>query len=269
MALVQDHHIHTLHSGHSDPGMTVARVVEEAEARGLRRIVILEHLPRIRQRPAANGHRPPADLGHLEIIGREIREIRARTPVRILTGAEVDADPFRPDGRLLAHPPPGIDVVLASTHYVAGHDFYWYEAPAPPPDRRLGIFEDWLDWIMAVAANPLVNVLSHPGMEMASMGVIERFDEDPVLQGFERLLRVCAGHGTAFELNEGIIRRFTAAHMESYPRLLETARDTGVRFSVGSDAHAPEAVGVYDWVLRMAERLGLGPEHWYHPKARG
>jgi histidinol-phosphatase (PHP family) len=99
--------------------------------------------------------------------------------------------------------------------------------------------------------------------------VIERFDEDPVLQGFERLLRVCREHGTAFELNEGIIRRFTAAHMESYPRLLETARDTGVRFSVGSDAHAPEAVGVYDWVLRMAERLGLGPEHWYHPKARG
>lgn len=270
MALSHDHHIHTVYSGHSAPEMTVREIIARAEKAEQKRIIILEHVPEVTGDRAAALARVPVRLlkAPIQRIAQEVHEIRSETPVRVLIGAEIDADPVNRDGRLLLSDTSGIDVILASTHFLPEDGDPWYNIHGVLTDDRLRALRDeWFTWTMRVAANPKVDILAHPGVEMASIGAIMRFDGE-VLDRFEKLLRICARFNTAFELNETLERKIGPLPAESYINVLALARDIGVKLSLGSDAHSPEKIGQYDFVARVVKTLGLTHQHFYHPVSR-
>ena len=269
MNISQDHHIHTVYSGHSSRDMTVAAIVEKAAALDLRRIVILEHIPDIQRdrRAVLDGVLGEASREPLRAIGRDLAAVAERGTVRVFRGAEIDADPNARDGRLLLADLSGIDVVMAACHYVADTRAMWFDLAELPRERLDRLYEIWMVWAMHVAANPAVDVLAHPGAEMASFGAIQRF-EGRVLEDFEKLLRLCRKHETAIDLNESMVRRLSPETLAGYETMIETARDLGVRISIGSDAHQLDRIGAYPWLSTLAERLGLKPEHYFHPAKR-
>lgn len=271
MKLIHDHHIHTVYSNHASPDMVPGAIIKQAERRGLRRIVILEHVPESPKykRDVIEGRRSDFPRPQINAIAEESARCRGNSPVLVLLGAEVDADPYAADGSLLCKDLSGIDMVMASTHVLPRRPLYWYETPKPVPQEqgRL-IYEEWMAWIMHVAANPVVDVLAHPGVEMAHIGAIESFS-GAVLADFEKLLLVCKKYDTAFELNEHFKNKVGPAQCESYVEVIALARDLGVKLSIGSDSHALDKIGEYPWIDKLVARLGLNTEHFYHPLPKG
>lgn len=258
MRFDQDFHIHTLLSGHSAPDMMIGAVLHEAEAQGLRRIVILEHIPDLpRYTEAITHNRLRTATRHtLDAVQDEIAYWRAHSPVEILSGVEVDADPHDRSGRLLLEDMRGVDVVLASFHFLPGSGLPWFEPDAVPPERRGEVLREWVAWACAVAANPVVDIFAHPALSLLRSGVVTTFDE-ATLRSLDPVLAAMARHGVAFELNEGLTRRFTPEQRATYPLLCRRARERGIRFTLASDAHERRRVGRYEVVREIVEALGL------------
>ncbi len=248
--------------------MVVGAIADQAARLGLRRIVILEHVP-----DSSDGRRvmherlPTARRAQLDAIAEEIARFRGESPVQLVLGAEIDADPHRRDGRLLLGDLQGLQVILAATHFLPEAPGYFHEMGELPPERAEEIYYQWMPWLMHVAANPQVDVLAHPGREMLQAGVIADFG-GRVRDDFEKLLLVCQRHNTAFELNESLGRYFTAAQLATYEELFAMARDLGVKISLGSDAHRLDQIGQFTWSEKLIKRLGLGPQHYFHPRPR-
>lgn len=270
MNLLHDHHIHTIYSGHSDAAMTVDSVIRQAASVGLRRIVVLEHVPPVTGSPMVeSGQISARQLREpIRLIENEVHSTGGESSVRVLVGAEIDADPNCRDGRLLLQDLSGIDVTLASTHYLPENAEPWYKVQGVLAEGRLKVFlDEWTEWTVRVAANPAVDILAHPGVEMACIGAIASF-EGEVLERFERVLRACAQHKTAIELNETVLRKIGPRPAKSYENVFALARDLGVKISLGSDAHHPQAIGQYSFVRGIVERLGLTHENFLHPVSR-
>ncbi len=268
MRVRHDHHIHTVFSNHASADMVVPTIAAQAVEMGLGRIVILEHVPEIPRyrRAVLEQQIATAPMPQIEAIRLEVDRWRGRLPLRILVGAEIDANPHTRDGRLLGERVEGVDVVVASTHFLPGGEALWYDVKDLFASERLAeIYREWMVWIMHIAANPAVDVLAHPGVEMAAIGAIERF-EGAVLEDFEKLLRVCARYDTAVELNELVYHKIGSEQAESYVSVIGLARDLGVRLSIGSDAHQLDRIGRYPWVQTVIERLGLTPDHFFQPQ---
>lgn len=265
MALAQDHHIHTLYSGHSGDDMTVEDIVRQAEKRGLRRIVILEHVPGHREMDAfRHGELTWANTAHLQAIRDEVAGLRATTPVRIVLGAEVDADPRRRDGTLSPADLTGVQMVMAATHLVPEAYVYPHLLESLPEERRRYFYSLWIVWALHVAANPSVQVLAHPGREMVELGAIPEFS-GTCREDFEKLLQVCRKFDTAFDVNETFLASLSESQRAGYTDIVASARDMGVKLSLGSDAHQVGHVGKYRHIEELVENLGLGPEHYFHP----
>lgn len=258
MPFDQDVHIHTLLSGHSAPDMMIGAVVHEAEMQGLRRIVILEHIPDLPRyiEDVTTGHLRSAPRHTLDAVQDEVAYWREHTTVEILNGVEVDADPHDRSGRLLLDDMRGVDVVLASFHFLPGTALPWFRPEAVHPEHGEIVLREWVMWACAVAANPVVDIFAHPALSMMRCGVIAEFDE-ATLASLEPMLEAMARHGVAFELNEGLPRRFTPEQEATYPAFCRRAKEMGVRFVIGSDAHERKRVGRFDVVRQMIEAAGL------------
>ena len=179
MRVRHDHHIHTVFSNHASADMAVPTIVAQATKLGLGRIVILEHVPEMpRYRRAVLEEKVASvPMPQIEAIRQEVDRWRGRQALRILVGAEIDANPHVRDGRLLVESVEGIDVVVASTHFLPTGEALWYDVKELfDPERLAEIYREWMVWIMHIAANPHVDVLAHPGVEMAAIGAIERFE---------------------------------------------------------------------------------------------
>lgn len=271
MKIETDYHIHTVLSGHSAPDMLIGAILNAAEQRGLRRILIVEHVPEVGSDREAvlggtldRGHRPQIDS-----ILEQVAEWQHTFSGEVLVGAEVDADPLAADGSLLLADLHTLDAVIGSTHYVTGMKGMWYELPEGLQDEKLvNLYEKWMIWAMNLAANENVDILAHPGAEMASLGAIQDFTGN-ILEDFEKLLRVCRKFNTAFELNELAARKIGEQRCASYTELFAMARDLAVPISISSDAHTLPQIGVYDqYVQKTVDTLGLRPGDLYHPPRR-
>ena len=256
-----DHHIHTKYSGHSDPEMSIPRIVEAARAAGLRRIVILEHFPEIspRTRLVEDWRASAADSSVFDKIAADIREVEGELGgLRILRGIEVDADPFRMDGSLMLPDPRGFDVVLLAAHVFPGGSAFWFDNVNLPPTAAMAVVERWFDWMEKVLASAPVHAWAHPGDLIGARSLIDRFDNPLVMLRFGRLFEIAAERNIVFELNELLGRKLPDPVRESYPALLRLARSRGVRFCLATDAHRPDAVGQYLWVPALIRAADLG-----------
>lgn len=271
---VADYHIHSAFSGHSGLDMNVRNIALRAAEVGLEQILILEHVPMVNE----GAHALVLEHRYTEGIRERIQidailDERKRflatgpTPLQILVGAEVDADPHRMDGSLLLSDLHDIDVVSASTHYLPGGRGFWYDGTTWPAAERRAMYEEWFAWAKRIAANPDVDILAHPGAALCAVGAIETFS-GPVLEDMGHLLETCRKHRTAFECNELLRRKLTPPQAQTYSAVLALAREVGVPISLGSDAHHLASVGAFSWVRELTAAAGIGPEHLFTPQPR-
>jgi len=268
-----DHHTHTIYSTHSDPDMTVENNLAAAAEAGLRRHVILEHVPEIGQnRPTVESwYRGKDERPQLDAIARDLKNLRPaeRYPqLTVLRGVELDADPITLDGSAMLGDLSGIDVVLGSTHVFPGGAAFWFDKVSLPPDAAMRVALQWRDWAIRFMASGVVDVMSHPGDLVGARQLVPPFNTHETLQFFRPLLEALGEHGVAFELNELLASKFPPAYRNGYVELVRQARQVGLKFSVGSDAHAPAQIGQYAWVLDLIDQAGLEPGDFWKPESK-
>ena len=270
-ALDFDYHIHTIYSGHSGPDMFIPAIMARCSELGLRRAVILEHVPPMLPavyRSVDDWLEARNDRLAIEAILAEMLPQRSRwSGVEFLVGAEVDADPDLLDGSLTLKDLSGVDVTLASTHILPGGREFWFPGPEIPDEEKPELRERWLAWMANVAGNPLVDVISHPCAELHNCGLADGFGPE-FRAAFEPVLAAMAAGRTAFDLNERALERFDGAERLNYAELVARAREMGVRFTVGSDAHNAKCIGKFRLAARVAERAGLSESDFWHPEPK-
>jgi len=265
---VMDLHVHTGRSPCAVPGYGVDDVAEAAIERGVSVVAITDH------------YHGPGNKSTLDDLRKEVKRARWKYAgkLKILLGAE--ADILTVDGELSIEPEVArsLDILLAGIHFVpAGGRCLPPEEKArvtPVSDRFLEILEegglwdfvaDVMDAILAAVEGGLVSVIAHPltifadlGLTDARRGPIRRLSDLADDRYWERLFDAARRLRVCFEVNN----KFPVSD-EGWGGLSEFVRraaSSGVKISLGSDAHRPEDAGHLDGALSFLERCGVPPE---------
>ena len=212
------------HSTWSDGGADIATMARAARALGHEYLVLTDHSPRLR---VANGLSPERLRRQLDEVAEVNDALAAEaqagagTPFRILTGIEVDIlddGALDQDEELLAR----LDLVVASAHSKLRME-------PRAMTRRLAV----------AVANPHVDVLGHCTGRLLGKRPESTFDA-------ELVFHACQRFDTAVEVN------CRPERLDPPRRLIALAAESGCRFSIDTDAHAP---GQLEWQPYGADRL--------------
>jgi putative hydrolase len=202
------------HSDWSDGGSPIEEMALAARDLGHEYLVLTDHSPRL---TVASGLSPERLREQLDVVA-EINERLA--PFRILTGIEVDIlddGALDQEDELLAR----LDVVVASVHSKL---------------RMEG--EAMTARMVAAVANPHTDILGHcTGRNVTSQGRGGRVRPESDFDA-ELVFEACRQFEVAVEIN------CRPERLDPPRRLLRLAVETGCRFSIDTDAHAP---GQLDW----------------------
>lgn len=212
--ILADLHVHT---DWSDGKMSLVEAAEAAQARGFRYIAITDHLRFAQAIPGLSG----------EDLRRQIEEIRRLNDklvgVRLLCGVEAN---IAKDGtvdvprELL----PLLDLVIASVHT------HFRLSKKEMTERLVRAVED-----------EAVDVLGHPTGRL--IGERPAYEAD-----WDEVFRRAAKAGTALEINANPQR------LDLPAELIRRALDHGVRFLLGTDAHAPEHLDFLEYGVLTLRR---------------
>jgi histidinol-phosphatase (PHP family) len=200
-------------------------------------------------------------LADLDAYVAQVRQAQADHPRLIIRLAlEVDYLPgHEPWIRELAARHPW-DYFIGSVHYVS--DTWDIDNPAKLSEwNQRDPFEVWslyFERLTQAAASGLFDIIGHADLP-------KKFGHRPArdCSGLEEpFLRAARAHQCAVELNTAGLRKECR---EIYPgrELLQRAFQQGVPITFGSDAHAPEEVG-----MNFAEAVQLARETGYHQGCR-
>ncbi|CAL9626755.1 PHP domain-containing protein [Streptomyces sp. enrichment culture] len=214
-----------LHSDWSDGGSPIEEMGRAAAALGHEWAALTDHSPRLTVARGLSAERLREQLDVVAGLNR------TWAPFRLLTGIECD---ILEDGTLDQDPEllDRLDVVVVSVHSKLRMD-------ARAMTRRM----------VRAVRDPHADILGHcTGRLVTGRGRPEsQFDADEVFAA-------CAESGTAVEINSRPER------LDPPRRLLRQAVDSGVLFSIDTDAHAP---GQLDWQIlgcARAEECGVPAE---------
>lgn len=238
-----DLHVHTWRCRHADG--TAEEYVRAAAERGVSTLCFTEHLPMpsalMERVPRAEGYAMPLD--ELPVYVREVHEateLGAHLGVEVLLGIEIDAVPEAREhaaALLSAHP---FDLVLGSIHFIDGWAF---DDPARVADYDrwdLGaLWERYFADLVGAARSGLADVMAHADL-------VKKFckrPEEPVGHLYAAAADALHEAGVAVEVNTAGLRK---PCRELYPgtEFLAELRRAGVPATIGSDAHAPDQVGL-------------------------
>ncbi|HLE85090.1 MAG TPA: DNA polymerase/3'-5' exonuclease PolX [Thermoanaerobaculia bacterium] len=213
-----------MHSTWSDGKDSIEGMLEACAARGYEYFALTDHSKSL----AMTGG---LDARRLREQWREIDQVQARHPeIRLLKSQEVDilADgTLDTDDETLA----GLDLVLISIHSR-------FELPEAAQTERL----------LKAVAHPLVNVLAHPTGRIIGRRKPYAFD-------VERVLRACAEHNVAVELNSHPER------LDLKDTHLIRARELGIPVVVSTDSHRARELELIRYGVEQARRAWLEPVH--------
>jgi putative hydrolase len=204
------------HSDWSDGGSPIDEMARTARDLGHEYVVLTDHSGRLK---VAKGLDEARLMRQLDVVAELNEEL---APFRILTGMEVD---ILEDGSLDMG-----DEVLSRLQVVVGSVHSKLRMEAPEMTRRM----------VTAVANPNLDILGHcTGRLVVGRGRPEStFDAELVFAACERFDK-------AVEINSRPER------LDPPRRLLRLAVETGCRFSIDTDAHAP---GQLDWQPYGCER---------------
>jgi putative hydrolase len=230
-----------LHSDWSDGGSPIEEMALAAVELGHEYIVLTDHSPRL---TVANGLSPDRLREQLAAVAA----LNAGLPegFRILTGIEVD---ILADGSLDQEPEllAALDVVVGSVH--SG-----LRDPADVMTKRM----------LTAIANPHLDILGHcTGRKVAAAAVGLKGDGDRGHRAGrtrpESDFDAESVFGTCVELDKAIEINCRPDRLDPPKRLLRLALETGCRFTIDTDAHAP---GQLDWLpygCDRAAQCGVDP----------
>ncbi len=101
--------------------------------------------------------------------------------------------------------------------------------------------------LVQAAKHPAVDMIGHPTGRLL-------LARAPMEMDFEAVLRACAEHGTALELNAN------PARLDLDHAMLVQAKEAGVKISIAADAHAPGELRNLEHGISVARRAGLTTE---------
>ena len=217
MNLIADTHTHTLACDHAYS--TINENAAAAAAKGLRFLAMTEHTPSLPGAPTQ------LHFGNIRMIPHLL------CGVTILKGAEVNILDYRGKLDLPDRYMEGLDWILASMHI-----------PSLAPGSVREHTEAWL----AVAENPLVDVIGHCGDGRYP------FDEETALRAFARYGKIVEINSHSFAGRPG--------SAENCPRIARLCAEHGVRVVVNSDAHFCNRVGDLGAAADMLEGIGFPEE---------
>lgn len=217
MNLIADTHTHTLACDHAYS--TIAENAAAAAGKGLRFLCVTEHAPRMAGAPS---------FLHFRNLWALPDEMNG---VVLLKGAEMNILDTKGSLDLGDAILEDLDWVIASLHIPT----------FAPASRR----EHTAAW-MAVAENPLVDVIGHCGDGRYP------FDEDIVLPAFARCQKIVEINNHSFGVREG--------SRENCTRIAKRCAELGIPVVVSSDAHYCERVGSFGEAVSMLESIGFPEE---------
>jgi putative hydrolase len=218
------------HSDWSDGGSPIEEMAEAAIGIGHDYFALTDHSPRLKVASGLSAERLREQLAVVAELNAEL------APFRIMTGIEVD---ILDDGSLDQEPEllDELDIVVASVHSKL-------RMSAADMTRRM----------LAAVENPRVDVLGHCTGRIVQAGgrrggrrPESEFDAD-------RVFAACARHEVAVEINSRPER------LDPPKRLLRIALESGCRFSIDSDAHAPGQLAWQENGCERAVLCGVGPD---------
>ncbi len=208
-------HVHTWRSSCAKPEMLLESINRKARSAGLRYVGLSDHID-----VAAHNDRPTRNREDLSMGSWDVNflvgcEATALSPSRVAVFDDV--------ARRLDY------VMVAANHYHLGV----VENPARREassyaSHYLRMLEGVLGWGLAdIVAHPFLH--SKIARVLNPLDVLECYDWDEL----ERILVESAQRGLSFELRPGSL----SAAPEFFRELVRLCRESGVKFSLGSDAH--------------------------------
>lgn len=237
-----DCHVHTERCGHAVG--TAEEYVRAGVARGLAGMAFTEHLPLPEGMDPENHVSLPAC--DLEAYLVEIDLLRERYPeITIVTGVEADYVPARMDEVRATiveatERSDGARIVLGSVHLLGGWTFDDPHTIDSWESRDVDrVWEEYFATWSDACRTGLFDVMAHPDL-VKKFGHRPSFDPREL---YAEAASVAAGSGVRIEVSTAGLRKPVG---ELYPgsALLTAFCDAGVVATVGSDAHAPEEVGM-------------------------
>jgi putative hydrolase len=212
------------HSDWSDGGSPIDEMARAARDLGHEYVVLTDHSPRL---TVANGLSPDRLRQQLDVVAGLNEEL---APFRLLTGIEVD---ILEDGSLdqEAGLLERLDVVVASVH----------------SKLRMGA-ADMTRRMVAAVANPHTDILGHCTGRLVTGGRGTRPESE---FDAELVFEACRQFDVAVEINSRPER------LDPPRRLLSLAVQTGCRFSIDTDAHAPGQLDWQPYGCARAEECGV------------
>jgi histidinol-phosphatase (PHP family) len=249
MSLPADYHMHTPLCRHAtgEPELYAKRAIEL----GLTEIGFSDHSP-MRQDNFDNWR---MNFSQLEEYIEKIRKAQKDFPkLTIRVALEVDYLPGHEDWiRELAARHPW-DYFIGSVHYIS--DSWDIDNPAKLSEwKNRDAFEVWstyFDRLTLAAESGLFEIIGHADLPK-KFGHRPTRDCTPL---YEKFLSAAAKSGCALDINTAGLRKDCR---EIYPsrQILELAFQKGMPITFGSDAHAPEEVGMnFAEAIQLAHSVG-------------
>jgi histidinol-phosphatase (PHP family) len=244
-----DYHIHTKLCGHASG--EPEEYVRVAIARGLSEIGFADHMPLLRMRDERLTM-APEDLPRYVDLIRGVRDSSVGITIRL--GIEMDYIPGQMDEIWEAASRHEFDYVYGAVHYIDGWGFSdsrhlsTYEG-RDPDETYLRYFELFREAVREGG----FDIMAHPDL-VKKHGIETTL---PVEDLYREAAVEAARADVAIEINTSGLRKRA---LDLYPSLgfLRQCAARGVAVTLGSDAHAPEQVGMdFDLAVGFLEKAGI------------
>lgn len=248
MIIEYDFHNHTNFSVCANKDATIETIIREYERQNFKSIGISDHYYPDK----------PVDK-YVKKIREELSEIK--TNLNVYIGMEVDM--FSP-GKLVAtrEELAGLDyIAVACPHYQNS------KVVLPISNDYTVIAQNALDYFLSAAAIRFIDIIVHPFEARALSKYIPDFELPEMMKKlsnkeYMQIIELLLENNIAVELTERL--RQSDYFRALYP-FLTFCRDNGVKFSLGSDSHAPGHIGSIRKAAQAIEELKIRPEHLWHP----
>ncbi len=241
-----DFHLHTIHSNCGKAGMTPTRAAKILEAKGYHSIGFTDHFD------------PVLSREKVRQIGEEISELN--TSMDIFLGSEVSVYlPKWPREEVRRLRREHLDFcIMSPSHRPSGaqaEDFC--RLPLEIQSRKV------LDSFIEAIRGSFADAIAHP----FAYGTSQITMPEEVLCGIDEYelswaLETARDNEIAIEFSPrvlGVPRTFLV-------KFIKLCKDSGVKFSIGSDAHSPESIGNDKQMLPLVREFDLRDDDFWIPE---